>query len=249
MKVRSSCAFEKLLVVLTVLIACFGATSDAQQTTSVVPTLVNFSGTLTDASGKPLTGTVGVTFYLYKDDQGGSPLWMETQNVQPDKAGHYTVALGSSKNEGLPTSLFASGEARWLAVQAQGQAEQPRVLLLSVPYALKAGDAQTIGGLSPSAFVLAASPNSGSSAGSSGFQLRPKCTPAGRDRHHGLFAHLDQQHHFRQFGIVPVGHRSKGQGRHWHHETGIHAGRERRRYDSWLVQSARNWDRDSESGL
>jgi len=49
-------------------------------------------------------------------------------------------------------------------VQAQGQAEQPRVLLLSVPYALKAGDAQTIGGLSPSAFVLATSSNSDSSA-------------------------------------------------------------------------------------
>jgi len=180
MKVRSSSAFEKMLVVLAVLIACFGITSDAQQTTSVVPTLVNFSGTLTDASGKPLTGTVGVTFYLYKDDQGGSPLWMETQNVQSDKAGHYTVALGSSKNEGLPTSLFASGEARWLAVQAQGQAEQPRVLLLSVPYALKAGDAQTIGGLSPSAFVLAASPNSGSSAGSSlGSNSDPNAPPLG----------------------------------------------------------------------
>jgi hypothetical protein len=180
MKVRSSFAFEKLLLVLTVLIACFGTTSEAQQANSVVPTLVNYSGTLTDANGKPLTGTVGVTFYLYKDDQGGSPLWMETQNVQPDKAGHYTVALGSSKNEGLPTSLFASGEARWLAVQAQGQAEQPRVLLLSVPYALKAGDAQTIGGLSASAFVLAASPNSGSSAGSSsGSNSDPNAPPLG----------------------------------------------------------------------
>ena len=35
------------------------------------------------------------------------------------------------------------------------------MLLLSVPYALKAGDAATIGGLPPSAFVLAA-PGSGS---------------------------------------------------------------------------------------
>ncbi|MGB8115042.1 MAG: hypothetical protein WCF22_14770, partial [Candidatus Sulfotelmatobacter sp.] len=37
--------------------------------------------------------------------------------------------------------------------------QQPRVLLLSVPYALKAGDAATIGGLPPSAFVLAAPAN------------------------------------------------------------------------------------------
>jgi hypothetical protein len=51
--------------------------------------------------------------------------------------------------------LFTSGEARWLGVQAEGQGQQPRVLLLSVPYALKAADAETVGGLPASAFVLA----------------------------------------------------------------------------------------------
>jgi trimeric autotransporter adhesin len=40
-------------------------------------------------------------------------------------------------------------------VRVQGQEEQPRVLLLSVPYALKAADAQTLGGLPASAFVQA----------------------------------------------------------------------------------------------
>jgi len=42
--------------------------------------------------------------------------------------------------------MFASGQARGLEVQAEGQEPQPRVMLLSVPYALKAGDAQTLGG-------------------------------------------------------------------------------------------------------
>jgi hypothetical protein len=132
----------------------------ATSTNAVVPPLVKFSGTLTDASGKPLSGVVGVTFALYKDQQGGAPLWLETQNVTSDKNGHYSIMLGSTSSEGLPTDLFASGEARWLGVQPEGQAEQPRVLLLSVPYALKAGDAQTLGGLPASAFVLAAPPNS-----------------------------------------------------------------------------------------
>jgi hypothetical protein len=154
--------------------------SVAQQLAGVVPTLVNFSGSLTDASGRPLTGTVGVTFYLYKDEQGGSPLWMETQNVVPDKSGHYTVVLGSTTSQGLPTSLFASGEARWLGVQAQRQAEQPRVLLLSVPYALKAGDAQTVGGLSPSAFMLAASSSSSSSSGSNTNSNAPPLSGTGK---------------------------------------------------------------------
>jgi hypothetical protein len=123
---------------------------------AIVPPMVKFSGTVTDANGKSLSGMVGVTFSLYKDSPGGAPLWMETQNVQPDKSGHYTVMLGSSSSQGLPPDLFVSGEARWLGVQAQGQAEQPRTVLLSVPYALKAADAETLGGKPLSAFQLAA---------------------------------------------------------------------------------------------
>src|SRR5260370_40586828 len=80
--------------------------------------------------------------------------------------------LRSTSNYGLPTDIFSSGEARWIGVQREGQAERPRVLLLSVPYALKAADAETLGGLPPSAFVLATPPNSsnlwaGSLSGSS----------------------------------------------------------------------------------
>jgi hypothetical protein len=131
-------------------------------TNAAVPTLVNYSGTLTGVDEKPLTTLTGVTFYLYENSQGGAPLWMEVQNVQPNKAGHYSVTLGSTTSAGLPVSIFASGEARWLGVQVQGQEEQPRVMLLAVPYALKAGDAATIGGLPPSAFMLAAPGSSGS---------------------------------------------------------------------------------------
>ncbi|MGA8540209.1 MAG: hypothetical protein WB566_11970 [Terriglobales bacterium] len=69
---------------------------------------------------KTLTGTVGVTFSLYKDSQGGSPLWLETQNVQTEKNGHYIVMLGSTSSQGLPADLFDSGEARWLGAQPGG---------------------------------------------------------------------------------------------------------------------------------
>jgi len=107
--------------------------ASANRSTVVVPPLVNFSGVLIDFNGKPLTHITGVTFFLYKEEQGGAPLWMETQNVVPDKNGHYTVMLGSTTSTGLPADIFVAGEARWLAVQPQGQAEQPRILLLSVP--------------------------------------------------------------------------------------------------------------------
>jgi hypothetical protein len=154
------------------LVLCACVFTQAQQTVAtsanaVVPPLVKFGGTLTDVNDKPLSGVVGVTFALYKDQQGGAPLWLETQNVTADNSGHYSIMLGSTSSAGLPTDLFASGEARWLGIQPQGQAEQPRVLLLSVPYALKAGDAQTLGGLPASAFALAGPPNSGATSVSS----------------------------------------------------------------------------------
>ncbi len=132
----------------------------AQTASLAVPPLINFNGSLTDVQKQPVSGVVGVTFSLYKDSEGGSPVWIETQNVRPDKTGHYKVTLGSSTGQGLPPSLFTSGNARWLGVKVQGREEQPRVLLLSVPYALKSLDAETLGGKPASSFLTASSPNS-----------------------------------------------------------------------------------------
>src|SRR5437879_359727 len=131
-----------------------------------VPRLVKFAGVLKDELGKARTGMVGVTFAIYKEQEGGAALWLETQNVELDEQGRYTVLLGSSKNEGLPLELFTTGEPRWLGVQVNlpKEFEQGRVLLVSVPYALKAADAETLGGKPLSSFVLA-NPASGGGAG------------------------------------------------------------------------------------
>jgi hypothetical protein len=126
--------------------------------TTAVPRIVKFSGVLTDAAGKPLAGVVGVTFSLYEDEQAGAPIWMETQNVPTGSHGEYTVLLGSTRNDGIPAEIFGASQ-RWLGVQAQGESESPRVLMTSVPYSLKAVDAETLGGLPPSAFALAGAPN------------------------------------------------------------------------------------------
>src|SRR6202451_4201521 len=150
------------------LICCVLQVSAQQPVASgIVPPVVKFGGVLTDVNSKPMTGTVGVTFSLYKESQGGAALWVETQNVALDKTGHYAAMLGSTTAQGIPADVFASGEARWLGVQAQGQAEQPRTLLMGVPYALKALDAETVGGLPPSAFVKAAVPGSATAANAS----------------------------------------------------------------------------------
>jgi hypothetical protein len=151
-----------MIVVLLCSLASAQTTNSTQS--PVVPQLVKFSGKAVDEQGKPVSGIVGITFAIYNTQQGGSPLWMETQNVAPDAKGNYTVQLGSTQAEGLPLELFSSGEARWVGVRVNAGEEQPRVLLLSVPYALKAADAQTLGGLPPSAFMLATPPTTNPSA-------------------------------------------------------------------------------------
>ena len=133
-----------------------------------VPRLIKFSGTLLDAQDRPMTGPVGVTFALHAQQTGGAALWLETQNVTPDARGLYTVLLGANSANGVPAELFTSGEARWLAMQVERQAEQPRVLLVSVPYALKAADAESLGGLPASAFVLAVPSSTASGTSVSG---------------------------------------------------------------------------------
>jgi len=154
---------------------------DAQQSsqpasTATVPRLIRIQGAVRDEAGKPLSGRVGVTFSLYKDQNDQEVVWQENQNVQLDSAGRYSVLLGATNESGLPLEIFSAGEARWLGVRPDGQAEQSRILLLSVAYALKAADAETLGGKPASAFVLAdsqyssAQPASGTQVGSANSQ-------------------------------------------------------------------------------
>jgi hypothetical protein len=121
--------------------------------TAIVPRLIRVNGTMPEEGKKQ--STASVNFALYKEQNSSEPLWQETQNVRPDASGRYSVLLGATLSEGLPIDVFSSGEARWLGIQTEGQTEQQRVLLLSVAYALKAADADTLGGKPASAYALA----------------------------------------------------------------------------------------------
>jgi hypothetical protein len=84
-------------------------TSNAATSASSVPRLVRFNGTLQDGTGKALAGPVEVTFELFAQQSGGEPLWWETQTVEADAQGRYSVLLGAMHPEGLPMDLFRSG--------------------------------------------------------------------------------------------------------------------------------------------
>jgi len=151
-----------LAVVLCSPSICVLAQTDSSAQPAGVPRLVKFSGVLKDASGNLLNGTIGISFAVYAGSAGGTPLWEETQNVQFSQ-GRYTTFLGQSRSTGIPAEIFSSGQPRWLGVRilAPGEEEQPRAFLSSVPYALKAVDADTVGGLPASAFLKANPEGSG----------------------------------------------------------------------------------------
>jgi N-acetylneuraminic acid mutarotase len=108
-----------------------------------VPSLVDFQGTLTDASGAAVTGTASLVFSLYPTATGGTALWQETQTVNV-AAGIYSTGLGSVTP--LPDSLWASA-ALWLGVRQNGAAELPqRIRIVAVPYALRAKTAESVVG-------------------------------------------------------------------------------------------------------
>ena len=155
-------AFAMFIMSLPVLIHPSAARAQSAESgaASTLPRLIQYSGQLPVAENASGSGLLGVTFSLYSGQQDATPEWLETQNVPVDAAGRFSVNLGATSPEGLPQELFSANSARWLGVRvnqpaaAEQLGEQPRVLLLSVPYAMKAGDAETLGGLPASAFML-----------------------------------------------------------------------------------------------
>ena len=119
---------NRFVISLCCLLCASGVLSSAQETTPTIvppaavqnssatfPRLVSFSGTIVNA-GKPVTGRIPVIFSLYPEQEGGTPVWSETQVVQTDAQGHYTVLLGATEPSGLPLDAFTSGTARWLEI-------------------------------------------------------------------------------------------------------------------------------------
>ncbi len=115
----------------------------------VVPQQVRYTGNLATRSGD----TVEAVFNIYAGQEGGEPLWTETQKVTVDQNGSFTVLLGSASAAGLPQKLFAGGAARWLGISVERAPELQRVLLSSVPYAMKSADAQALAGHPAGDFV------------------------------------------------------------------------------------------------
>src|SRR5579862_5211462 len=70
-----------MLAVITFISVAFASGQIA--TDQVVPSVINYSGMLTDNDGKPLTGPEEVTFSLYKSEQGGGAFGWNRNESKP----------------------------------------------------------------------------------------------------------------------------------------------------------------------
>jgi len=121
-----------------------------------VPQLINYQCYLTDPAGTPLSGPYSIEFMIYQTETGGSPLWSEIQ-IDTVKSGYLSTMLGSVAP--IPFSLFSGGNL-YLALKVEDDPEMaPRKQLVSVGYAFRANNADSLGGKAASDFVHAGSTN------------------------------------------------------------------------------------------
>jgi hypothetical protein len=121
----------------------------------VAPTLIPLAGELRTPEGQPRTGTVQLAIAIYDGQDDPAPKWTEYQKVTLDALGRYRIEFGAAQADGLPPEIFlGTAGPRWIGVTAEGDVEQPRVMLVAVPYAARAASADTIAGTPASSFVL-----------------------------------------------------------------------------------------------
>jgi hypothetical protein len=145
---------------MALLVCATSAHGQAVTQSAAVPRLVTLSGTFRPADGRRAAPVETVTLAIYADQVGGSPLWEETQTITIGGGGQFTVILGQTEPDGIPLAVFVSGDARWLGMlwARPGEVEGPRTRITSVPYALRASDADTLGGRPASAYLLVDAP-------------------------------------------------------------------------------------------
>ena len=133
---------KKFRIVMAVAMVCVAWQVEAQS----VPTLINYQGQLVDASGAPLTnGNYTLTVRIFSSDPGGTLLWgPQTLPNVPFVAGRFNVVLGPYDASFRVISTAFSNATAYLEIQVGANNPiVPRQQILSAPYALKSGAADS----------------------------------------------------------------------------------------------------------
>ncbi|MSP92056.1 MAG: hypothetical protein EXR79_09700 [Myxococcales bacterium] len=115
----------------------------ASNAAAAPPTTVAIEGALAAAGGGPVAdGNYKVTFAIYKDSQGGLPVWTEVNVPVAVKGGVFATVLGATT--ALEAKVIGAAPAAWLGVTVEPEAELPRVKLQATLFALTAGSASAL---------------------------------------------------------------------------------------------------------
>jgi hypothetical protein len=130
------------------------------------PLLFSHHGRLLDAADAPLNATVKITVRVYYRDtdptgSGSSLVWEEDYENVKVSNGAYSVLIGDPDKGKNHTTLDAldwdGDEQRWFTVAINDDPEMtPRLRIGSVPFAIRALDADTVGGKPETTFARAA---------------------------------------------------------------------------------------------
>jgi hypothetical protein len=145
-----------LTAALTAAFATTPSAAAAQQAApqQIVPILIPVTGQFRTPTGQPRTGPTVLVISLYDGEHDSAPRWIEYQSATLDAAGIYSVQFGATRDDGLPADLFTGAPGvRWLGIAIQGEIEQPRIPLVGVAYAARAGSADALGGKAVTEFV------------------------------------------------------------------------------------------------
>ncbi|HEY2516920.1 MAG TPA: collagen-like protein, partial [Polyangiaceae bacterium] len=114
------------------------ALSAATSAMAAVPQLLTEQGQLLDSNGNPVAGDITIVFTVYDGpNASANVLWAETQTITLDD-GYFSAILGETTT--IPASVF-DGNPKYLGVKINADPEMtPRQAILSVPYALVAGN-------------------------------------------------------------------------------------------------------------
>lgn len=152
------------------------------------------SAYLTDGAGAPLTGTLDVELRFFVDpDVDADPAECRSFAAAPLDRGWLRLAVDGCSAPAAGdcgvaplASLFDTAPGVWVGVWAGGEELATRIPIGAVPFAFRAGDADTVGGLSPSELAesddLAAhagNPDAHHSATSDGIAITPSSVTVG----------------------------------------------------------------------
>ena len=145
MKLNYNFCYGKIAKIIVLLIVLTNLNQYAQsEIEGNIPHVISFQGAITGNTGNKLPdGNYDVTFKLYNQAEGGTPLWSENYNSLKIENGNLQVLLGR-KNKANPISLKFDKKL-YLAVSINGELETyKRIELGGTAYSLGSDYAENV---------------------------------------------------------------------------------------------------------